>query len=354
MSRKLKKLPGVLSFQRCIVINDALFYNQFEDKTTSSLKVMRHGIRGTQNVGNKSGPSESSPSSVPRSSPSNIQVTDSAKLAPNATALQVRFELRFIDLDYALFACAPSQGDSNEIVEHLRSSFKNFIEKAKSSKGLKEIARRYARNITNGRFLWRNRAIAESVSVTVFNGKEEFGPFNALEIPLNTFDNYSEAEKKIAEIIEDGLNGLPSAKLSVTASVNLGIRGPVEVFPSQNYLEGTERGFARSLYFVGDASFSDERATREIREMGQAALRDQKVSNALRTIDTWYPAYSEHGLPIAVEPNGANLDAQKFFREGKSSGFNIMLDMDTLDPDSNEGMFLLACIIRGGVFSGSD
>ena len=354
MTTKLKKLPGVLSFQRCIVINDALFYNMFEGGRTSPLKVIRHGIRGTQNVASKSAPSSASPSSAPRTSPSNIQVTDSAKLEPNATDLQVRFELRFINLDNALFACAPSQGEPLENVRQLRNSFKTFIEKAKNSKGLEEIAARYARNITNGRFLWRNRAIAESVLVAVFNGKEKIGEFNALDISLNTFGNYSENERKIAEIIANGLRGEPGSRLEITANVNLGVRGPVEVFPSQNYLEGTERGFARSLYFVGDTSFTDERATREIREMGQAALRDQKVGNALRTIDTWYPAYSERGLPIAVEPNGANLDAQEFFREGKYSGFNIMLGMDTLDPDSNEGMFLLACIIRGGVFSGSD
>ena len=45
--------------------------------------------------------------------------------------------------------------------------------------------------------------------------------------------------------------------------------------------------------------------------MGQAALRDQKIGNALRTIDTWYPAYEERRVPLPVEPNGASLDAQE-------------------------------------------
>ena len=352
MTAKLKKLPGVLSFQRALVVSDALFYNLLADGSTSELKVIRHGIRGTQNINRKISAGDSATAaSARRQSPSNIQQTDSAKLDPRATALQVQFELRFIDLDNALFACAPGQNDSLEDIRALRSSFEAFIEKAKNSKGLEELACRYARNITNGRFLWRNRAIAQSVLITVSNENKKIETFDALTLPLNTFGAYSEGEKEIARVIAAGLRGNLQAKLNITAEVNLGVGGPVEVFPSQNYLENKESGFARSLYYVGDTSEAEKHT---IREMGQAALRDQKIGNALRTIDTWYPAYSERGLPIAVEPNGANLEAQEFFREGKQSGFNIMLGMGALDPDSDDGMFLLACIIRGGVFSGSD
>ena len=53
MAKTLKKLPGVLSFQRCLMVTDALFFNVFADGSTSPLAVVRHGIRGTQNI-NKS------------------------------------------------------------------------------------------------------------------------------------------------------------------------------------------------------------------------------------------------------------------------------------------------------------
>ena len=87
--------------------------------------------------------------------------------------------------------------------------------------------------------------------------------------------------------------------------------------------------------------------------MGQAALREQKIGNALRTIDTWYPAYEERLVPISVEPNGANLDMKEFFRKkGDASGFKLMQRVGELDPETPEGLFLLACLIRGGVFSG--
>ncbi len=346
----LKKLPGVLSFQRCLLVTDGLFYNLLADGRLSPLPVIRHGIRGTQNINKSSSKEVSSAGSATREEVSNIQTTDSAKLDPMAEKLRVRFELRFLDLAHALFACAPSKDDNMEDLQTFRHDLEKFLEKAKSSAGLEELSRRYARNLANGRFLWRNRAMAEHVEIHVFEGKKLDARFSALDIPLNSFDDYSEDENQVAQRILAGLQGNNEAHLQVEADVDFGVRGALEVFPSQNYLENKARGFARPLYCVGNAP--DNQAPHSVRELGQAALRDQKIGNALRTIDTWYPAFAERGLPIPVEPNGASLDAQLFFRnDGKSSGFKYMLQVKELDPNSKEGMFLLACIIRGGVFS---
>lgn len=93
----------------------------------------------------------------------------------------------------------------------------------------------------------------------------------------------------------------------------------------------------RSLYFVGGIPSKQEAHT--IEYLGQAAIRDQKISNALRTIDTWYPGFENRNIPIPVEPNGASLDAQQFFRaDNKSSGFRLMEKITDLDPDTEDGM----------------
>ena len=88
--------------------------------------------------------------------------------------------------------------------------------------------------------------------------------------------------------------------------------------------------------------------------MGQAALRDQKVANALRTFDTWYPSFDDVRRPIAIEPNGASLEAQSFYRPVNSaaSAFRLMGRLNEVDTASADGMFMLACLIRGGVYSG--
>lgn len=84
--------------------------------------------------------------------------------------------------------------------------------------------------------------------------------------------------------------------------------------------------------------------------MGEAGIRDQKVSNAIRTIDTWYPNFKEVGLPIPIEPLGASIGLQEFYRYGESSLFEMLKRLDTIDPNSKEGMYCIACFDRGGVF----
>jgi len=354
MTAVLKKLPGVLSFQRGMLVTDGLFFNEFSDKSVTPLHVMRHGIRGTQNINKKGSAKEgATAASAKRQEVSQIQTTDSAKLAPESVGMQVRFDVRFIDLDSSLFACAPGKEDKIEDLQLLRSSLSDFISRAKAGSGLQEVSCRYARNIANARFLWRNRVVARAVRVVVKDSSSEVGSFDALTIPLHDFGGYSEAEKKVGAIIAAGLKGDRQAKLSVCAHVDFGVVGPIEVFPSQNYLEEKTKGFARPLYCVGEVALDQDEHS--IQELGQAALRDQKISNALRTFDTWYPRFLERKLPIPIEPNGASLDAQEFFRDTRdTSGFNLMLKMSELDVNEPEGMFLLACIIRGGVFSGSD
>ncbi len=354
MAKKLSKLPGVLSFQRCLLVTDGLFYNAFGGGAQDTeLWVVRHGIRGTQNINKASKKEQAASASAKREEVANIQTTDTAKLDAKATGLRVRFNLRGIDIEKALFACAPGQKDKMEELNAFKDELKDFMARAKKSGALDELACRYVRNIANGRFLWRNRTVASKVAVTVTLPDGTARTFDALRMELNRFEDFTPDEKAVAQVLARGWQGDSDTELRVSAYVDFGVGGGVEVFPSQNYLENKMRGFARPLYCVGGAPETQSPHSVEI--MGQAALRDQKIGNALRTIDTWYPDYAERGIPIPVEPNGANLDAQMFFRnKGSESGFKLMLRVGELEPMSPEGLFLLACLIRGGVFSGSD
>ncbi|ATE59494.1 type I-F CRISPR-associated protein Csy3 [Thauera sinica] len=351
---EFKKLPGVLSFQRGLVITDALFFNVLDD-TQTPVMVVRHGIRGTQNVNKYGDAARSTAANARREEVSNIQTTDTAKLDEYARALAVRFSLRFLNLDNVLFACAPSSTDADDLVRNYRDSVTGFIERAKQSAGVGEVAARFARNIANGRWLWRNRTIARTIEVGVSVAGKSVAKFDALAVPFSHFDDITDDEGRIASLIADGLRGDDDAGLDIEARLDFGLRGAIEVFPSQNYVENKPRGFARPLYCLG----SPERGGRDsgmdfasTRVMGHAALRDQKLGNALRTIDTWYPRYREYGRPLPVEPNGASLEAQEFFRDKKTSAFEFARRLNTLDPASPEGMFMIASLIRGGVFSG--
>jgi CRISPR-associated protein Csy3 len=214
--------------------------------------------------------------------------------------------------------------------------------------GFSELARRYALNLTNGRFLWRNRIGAEQVEVRVARLKEgrsvDSWTFDALAFPLRDMVEppaSAGASSGLASAIESGLAGDSHVLLQVTAFARVG--AGQEVFPSQELiLEDRERGKkSRTLYDVA----------------GTAAIHSQKIGNALRTIDTWYPGADENG-PIAVEPYGSVTTQGKAWRQPKAKmDFYTLLDgwiVDGKVPDPEQQHFVIATLIRGGVFGKAD
>ncbi|WP_018176612.1 type I-F CRISPR-associated protein Csy3 [Thioalkalivibrio sp. AKL8] len=351
----LKKIPGVTSFQRLAIVSDGVFFNLDADDVESPLEVIRHGIRGTQNVNKESAKARDV---------SNIQVTETARTRENANRFGVRFGLRFLPLRESLHSCA---GDE---AEAMREHFKVFAQAASESEGLKEVARRLARNVLNGRWLWRNRSLGQriDVKVSVNNKEQASGPVETIEaealaVPLQHFDAFTDPEKALAEHIENALAGRKGSKMlsfDVEAVIDPGFSGSIEVFPSQNYVENKPKGFARPLYKLGRAQPVNASGSNigfnDVRVMGVAALRDQKIGNALRTIDTWYPESENNDHePIPVEPEGASLGAMEFFRKHKARGasassFTLARGMGLLDPNSPEGMYMMGALIRGGVY----
>jgi CRISPR-associated protein Csy3 len=343
------KTPWSFSFSRTMLVTDGAFFNLIDDTYQGRpVAVVRHGIRATQNV---SGDASKSPATGNAKDDSErgvayVQITESAKLDPNASALVVTFDIRMLDLAKGLHSCA---GDTPEISRAARESVTHFVERAKGSHGLEEVSRRIARNIANGSFLWRNRVIASEVTVDVLRAGALCATFDALKVPLTTFGDYSDAELKVAAVLAAGMRGDLTASLSVRATVKFGVSGAVEVFPSQGYIENKPKGFARPLYKLNVRAMPRGNIEPNV-VVGEAALRDAKISNRLKTIDTWYPGFDTHRQPLPVEPMGASLDAMTFFRNGpSSSAFSMFARLNVIDPDSDDGMFCIATMVRGGV-----
>ena len=127
-----------------------------------------------------------------------------------------------------------------------------------------------------------------------------------------------------------------SVLLQVAAFVRIG--AGQEVFPSQELIldKGSSKK-SRTLYDVD----------------GVAAIHSQKIGNALRTIDTWYPEASGNG-PIAVEPYGSVTTQGKAYRQPKEKvDFYNLLDSWVIKdkvPELEQQHFVIATLIRGGVF----
>jgi len=90
-------------------------------------------------------------------------------------------------------------------------------------------------------------------------------------------------------------------------------------------------------------------------------MHSQKLGNALRTIDTWYPEHDEADIgPIAIEPYGAVTNLGKAYRTPKDKAdFYSLFDRfargETLNS-KNDTHYVMAVLVRGGVFgeSGKD
>ena len=119
-----------------------------------------------------------------------------------------------------------------------------------------------------------------------------------------------------------------------------------EVYPSEELVLDKGKGEkSKILYAVDDI----------------AAMHSQKLGNALRTIDTWYPAFDdleESAGPIAIEPYGAVTNLGKAYRTPKDKqDFYTFFDGwargEKLDRIVDEH-YVMAVIVRGGVFGESE
>jgi CRISPR-associated protein Csy3 len=349
-----KRIPAVVSFKRCHVVSDALMLSLLPDATEVPVGIYREGIRGTQNVNDGLGNLEQKKSgSEGNRGVQQVQHTEIARLDDNAESLVVRFGLAFLDIGQSLDMCTDSTSQLE--ATQFRASLNDFIARAKRSGAIDALALRYARNIANARWLWRNRSIAQSILVTVSkrDGKV-ISVFDAKEMSILDFDHYNDGEVRLGKEIAAQLRGTSSEGLIVEANITLRVPGGVEVFPSQNFIE-KDKGktdnaeSSRSLY----KSRSVRTLTSQERSaglLGHAAIRDQKIFNAIRTIDTWYPDFEETGYPIPVEPLGASIQFQEFFRKGRDTSFEMFKSLSLLDPESDDGLYCLACLERGGVY----
>lgn len=329
---------SVLAFERKLDPSDAVFHaGHWEDRAQSHawppVTIQPKSVRGT--ISNRLKAKDQDPAKLDAAIENpNLQTVDVAALPPQADTLKAQFTLRVLG-----GAGTPSACNSAAYQAKLLATVQGYVQQH----GFAELARRYAVNLANGRFLWRNRVGAESVEVTVEQmqaGKAANSwSFNALALNTRAVAAINHETKELNELgqaIAAGLAGTAHVLLRVTAFVRQG--AGQEVFPSQELI--LDKGSARkskTLYHVN----------------GVAAIHSQKIGNAIRTIDTWYDGADELG-PIAIEPYGSVTTQGKAYRQPKQKlDFYTLLDNWLLKdqvPPVEQQHFVMAVLIRGGVF----
>lgn len=329
------KTASVLAFERKLDPSDALFYagdwNERNNANTwPALVIKEKSVRGT--ISNRLKTKDQDPAKLDAQiENANLQTVDVATLPANADTLKVVFTLRVLP-----GTGKPSACNNADYQTKLLATVNNYV----TTHGFSTLAKRYAANLANGRFLWRNRMGAESIEVHVAHlrdGKAASAwTFNALDFSLRNFSQTAAEVDALATVIEQGLAGEQHVLLQITTFVRMG--AAQEVFPSQELILDRGRGDkSKTLYHVD----------------GIAAMHSQKIGNAIRTVDSWYEGADELG-PIAIEPYGAVTTQGKAYRQPKQKmDFYTLLDgwiLKDKTPDVDQQHYVIAILIRGGVF----
>ena len=329
---------SVLAFEKKLVPSDGYLYGTSWDQRAANeqpLKILEKSVRGT--ISNRlSKPLMDDPAKLDAEvEKPNPQKIDHCALTTGQDTLKVNFTLKVLSNVQQPSAC--NNADFNK-------SYTSAAETYIKEQGFTELAQRYAANLANGRFLWRNRVGAEKTEVVVKSlneGEDQSWTYDSASFSTRDFNEKHTDLGPLAEKISAALSGAtPYLLLEITAYALIG--KAQEVYPSEELVldKGKGKGKKSKILYEVD---------------GVAGMHSQKIGNAIRTIDTWYPDYDEVNTgPIAIEPYGAVTNLGVAYRNPKNkSDFYTLFDEfargGKLETKEQEH-YVMAVLVRGGVF----
>ena len=340
MAKKETGIASVLAFEKKLVASDGYMYGttwENRDEPAEPLKLVEKSVRGTISNRLKDTVKNDPAKLNAEVEKPNLQLVDACALSMNHNTLKLKFSLKVLSGVETPSACNHA-GFSQKYTEIA----KRYIERTQ----FHELGRRYAINLANARYLWRNRLGAEKIEVRITDVSNEQEKkswvFNAYEFSLKDFEKNDKTEE-LASRIASALSGRKRYLLLDIETYALLGEGQ-EVYPSEELVFDKGRGDkSKVLYQVNEI----------------AAMHSQKLNNAIRTIDTWYPECgTDSGIgPIAIEPYGAVTNLGKAFRNPKDKvDFYSLFDRYALGESlasENEEHYVMAVLVRGGVFGQS-
>jgi CRISPR-associated protein, Csy3 family len=344
MTKKIE--ASVLAFEKKLVPSDAIMYGttweRRHDKFQQSELVLREkSVRGTiSNRLKKALQSDPAKLDAEVEKP-NLQRVDSCALNSGEDTLKLHFSLKVLS-----GVQQPSACNSESFLQTYQQAANDYI----GAFGFSKLAQRYATNLANGRFLWRNRVGAENIEVEIKvlnKGQEKTWTFNSHDFSTRDFDH---ADAQVAELAEKMAQTLSGAQefllLEITAYAQVGLAQ--DVYPSEELVLDKSNAKGQKSKILYDVD-------------GVAAMHSQKIGNAIRSIDTWYPDYADVETgPIAIEPYGAVTNLGKAYRTPKQKAdfytlFDRFAQGEDLESEQDQH-YVMAVLVRGGVFgeSGKD
>lgn len=335
MAKAKNKIASVLAYEKKLVPSDGYMYGttwKNKEKTTA-LKLVEKSVRGTISNRLKDAIKKDPLKLNAEVEKANLQTVDSCALGEEQDTLKLHFTLKILG-----GIKEPSACNNATFLESYKEVVGAYIEDEKFA----ELGRRYALNLANARFLWRNRVGAEQIEVQVKDLKsEQTWTFDAKSFNIRSMDS---EQKDVLELGGKIAHALASEDdflmLDIVCYAQIG--KAQEVYPSEELVLDKGQGKKSKILYHVDSV---------------ASMHSQKLGNALRSIDTWYSEYATENRPIAIEPYGAVTNLGRAFRTSKEKqDFFTLFDKfatgEKLDSKVEEH-YVMAVLVRGGVFGES-
>ncbi|KGJ88693.1 type I-F CRISPR-associated protein Csy3 [Thalassotalea sp. ND16A] len=338
---KNQDTASVLAFEKKLVPSDGYMYGtQWENRNNvTPLQLIEKSVRGTISNRLKAAIKNDPAKLNSEVEKANLQTVDSCALAPEQDTLKLHFTLKVLGGVQQPSAC-------NNVL--FKQSYNSAVRDYIGKEGFKELGKRYAINLANARFLWRNRVGAENIEVQVkaLNKEaQQAWTFDATQFSTKHFDCNDAQVIELGDRIAKALASEDDfLMLEINCFVQVG--KAQDVYPSEELVLDKGKGKkSKILYSVKNI----------------AAMHSQKIGNALRSIDTWYPEFDDAEKtagPIAIEPYGAVTNLGKAYRTPKDKQdfytfFDKWARATELDRIEDEH-YVMAILVRGGVFGESD
>lgn len=335
--------PSLLAYTRSINPTDAAFFSVDESGKKTPIPISVKAVLGTQSQFDAD-TGESKPGGNP-------QRVEYASLPQGSRQLFIEFSVVIVGEATAPQSCN---------VPLWRENLKRLVGAYIAQDGFSTLGNLYAANIANGRWAWRNRAFADSFKVSVDAGGETmvFDALNDHKLADLAASAGREDVQKLGSIIAAGLRGERIVRLRVTGTLDIG--DGMAVYPSQEFAGKDDDKEAIKKILFGIPAHGLQRC---------AAFHEQKIGNAIRTIDIWHGGAIDAedqvqavdaAEPLAVNPYAQSRDAYIVVRNKKqaSPDFYSLLSkkIDSLIESAEQGdisgdhHFVIANLVRGGVF----
>ncbi|MGV6810106.1 MAG: type I-F CRISPR-associated protein Csy3 [bacterium] len=351
---KALTIPALLNYTRSIIPSNGVFYYQRhhtdnrtnEQPTTQTHPILinRQTVRGTiANYGNvySKGKQAKDSDLAKKLDPANanIQTVDMCYLPDDIDTFFLRFSLSITN-----HTAAPGACNAADYRQHLVDFFEGYREK----QGFDELAQRYLQNLINARWLWRNRYAAEKTVEIIDQAEPDtpyrFQPAYDLEADYQACEGYDTLKQKIAQALS---GESPVLRLSIIGRGTLGYGQ--EVYPSQEFVDNKKEGKVLASIETTDGK-------------RQAIMHSQKIGNAIRTIDDWHGHAATYGK-IAAEPYGVVPSRSEAIRlpNSKNDLYSHLKKLDAINAEMRQATqgklpdaahYVMACLVRGGVYSG--